>query len=110
MPTIGQFRVKDDGYEGSISTLTMARKVRFVPNPSKKQDDSPDYFVKTGACDLGFARKAKAKGDDGREYLKVFLDDPSFAVPVWAALFEADGKADLVWSRSRARTSSEVEE
>ncbi|MGB6229080.1 MAG: DUF736 domain-containing protein [Litorimonas sp.] len=110
MPTIGQFRVKYDGYEGAISTLTMARKVRFVPNPSKKHDDSPDYFVKTGACDLGFARKAKAKGDEGRAYLKVYLDDPSFAAPIWAALFEDNGKADLVWSRSKDRKSNEAEQ
>lgn len=110
MPTIGQFRVKDDGYEGTISTLTTARKVRLVPNTSKKHDDSPDYFVKTGQSDLGFARKAVAKSEGGKPYLKVFLDDPSFAAPVWAALFEADGKAELVWSRSRARASSEEDE
>jgi len=101
MATIGQFRVTDDGYEGTISTLTMARKVRLVPNDSKKHNDSPDYFVKTGQCDLGFARKAVAKGEAGKPYLKVFLDDPSFAAPVWAAMFEEDGKADLVWSRPK---------
>ncbi|GLQ23844.1 hypothetical protein GCM10007853_17180 [Algimonas ampicilliniresistens] len=102
MATIGQFRIKDDGYEGTISTLTMARKVRLVLNTNKKHDDSPDYFVKTGQCDLGFARKAVAKGEEGQPYLKVFLDDPSFAAPVWAAMFEADGKADLVWSRPKS--------
>jgi len=29
------------------------------------------------------------------------LDDPSFAGPVNAALFDKDGKADLVWSRPK---------
>ncbi|MGJ8558618.1 MAG: DUF736 domain-containing protein [Litorimonas sp.] len=106
MPTIGQFRIKDDGYEGTISTLTMARKVRFVPNDKKKHEDSPDYFVKTGQSDLGFARRAVAKGEDGKPYLKVFLDDPSFAAPVWAALFETDGKAELVWSRPKPASDS----
>ena len=103
MATIGQFRAKDDGYEGTISTLTMARKVKLVPNTNRKNDDSPDFFVKTGKCDLGFARKAVSKGEDGKPYLKVFLDDPSFAVPIWAAMFEADGHADLVWSRPKMR-------
>lgn len=101
MATIGQFRVKDDGYEGTISTLTMARKVKLVPNKNKKNDDSPDFFVKTGQCDLGFARKAVSQGEDGNPYLKVFLDDPSFSAPIWAAMFETDGHADLVWSRPK---------
>ena len=101
MATIGQFRQLNDGYEGTISTLSLARKVRIVPNTKKKNGDSPDYFVKTGQCDLGFARRKTAKGDDGRTYLQVFLDDPSFSEPIWAALFDHDGKADLVWSRSK---------
>ncbi|WP_298916542.1 DUF736 domain-containing protein [uncultured Algimonas sp.] len=105
MATIGQFRVKDDGYKGTISTLTMARKVKLVPNANKKNDDSPDFFVKTGKCDLGFARKAISQGEDSKPYLKVFLDDPSFAAPIWAAMFEADGLADLVWSRPKSRAA-----
>ena len=105
MATIGQFFVKDDGYEGTISTLTMAREVKLVPNTNKKNDDSPDFFLKTGKCDLGFARKAVAQGEDGKPYLKVFLDDPSFAAPVWAAMFEADGQSYLVWSRPKSRSS-----
>ena len=106
MATIGQFRAVKGGFEGTISTLSMARKVRFVPNPEKKRDDSPDYFVKTGQCDLGFARKKNAQGDEGRPYLQVFLDDPSFQEPIWAALFEDDGKADLVWSRARPQENT----
>jgi len=105
MATIGQFRVKDDGYEGTISTLTMACKVTLVPNMSKKNEDSPDFFLKAGKCDLGFARKAIAQGEDGKPYLKVFLDDPSFAGPIWAAMFESDRQADLVWSRPKGRSS-----
>ena len=101
MATIGQFRAVSDGYEGTISTLSMARKVRFVANAEKKHEDSPDFFVKTGQCDLGFARHKTSQGDDGRPYLQVFLDDPSFREPIWAALFESDGKADLVWSRKK---------
>ena len=105
MATIGQFTVKGDGYEGTISTLTMSRKAKLVPNTNKKNDDSPDFFVKTGKCDLGFARKAVSQGEDSKPYLKVFLDDPSFAAPIWAAMFELNGTANLVWSRSKPRVS-----
>ena len=101
MATIGQFRQVENGFEGTISTLSMARKVQFVPNENKKGKDSPDFFVKTGKCDLGFARLKESKGDNPRPYLNVFLDDPSFQEPIWAKLFNDGGKADLVWSRPR---------
>ena len=101
MATIGQFKPVKDGYEGTISTLAMARKVRFVANDNKKGEDSPDFFIKTGKCDLGVAWHAQSEGENPRKYVRVLLDDPSFAVPVNAALFEHDGKADLVWSRQK---------
>ena len=105
MATIGQFRLTHEGYEGTISTLSMARKVRIVPNGNKKNENSPDFFVKTGQCDLGFAHRKISEGQSPRPYLKVFLDDPSFVEPIWAALFEQDGKAELVWSRPRPTAS-----
>ena len=101
MATIGQFKKTKVGFDGHISTLTMDCDVRFIPNENKKNEDSPDYFVKAGQSDLGFARHTVAQGDDGQPYISVFLDDPSFATPIWAALFEADRTAQLVWSRSR---------
>lgn len=100
MATIGQFRPVKDGYEGTISTLSMARKVRFVANGKKKNEDSPDFFVKIGQCDLGAAWREEAK-ETSKPYLSVKLDDPSFAAPINAALFDRDGQADLVWSRPR---------
>ena len=100
MPTIGQFKATEKGYEGEISTLTMKCKVSFIPNENKKTKDSPDFFLKSGECDLGFARHAVARGENGQPFASVFLDDPSFASPIWAALFQTDGSADLVWSRS----------
>lgn len=101
MATIGHFRPVKDGFEGTISTLSLARKVKFVSNSNKKSDESPDYFVKTGQCDLGVAWNDTSKGDHPKDYIRVLLDDPSFALPVNAALFEKEGAADLVWSRPK---------
>ena len=101
MATIGQFKKTNDGFDGQITTLTMDCEVSFIPNNNKKNEDSPDFFVKSGQCDLGFARHTVAKRGDGQPYISVFLDDPSFSSPIWAAMFEADGNADLVWSRSQ---------
>ena len=101
MATIGQFKKTEVGFDGHISTLTMDCDVCFIPNDNKKNEDSPDFFIKAGECDLGFARHAIAQGDDCQPYISVFLDDPSFASPIWAALFETNGSAQLLWSRSR---------
>ena len=105
MANIGLFKHTRNGYEGMITTLTVFANVRIVPNRKKKKDTSPDYFIKSGDSDLGVAWKAQSKGDDQKNYLKCLLDDPSFAKPIQAALFDHETGADLVWNR-RAETNS----
>jgi uncharacterized protein (DUF736 family) len=70
-----------------------------VPNRKKRQESSPDYFIKAGDSDLGAAWKANSKGNEPVDYLRCVLDDPSFDGPVQAALFDREGGADLVWKR-----------
>ena len=43
------------------------------------------------------------RSNEGRDYLSVKLDDPSFTQPIYANLFDAEDGADysLIWSRSR---------
>ena len=101
MAIIGKFKKTEIGFDGRISTLTMDCDVSFIPNENKKNDDSPDFFVKAGECDLGFARHEISQGDEGQPYISVFLDDPSLRAPIWGALFEVEENANLVWSRSR---------
>ena len=60
---------------------------------------------------LAAARVAKAEigacwqktSNEGRDYLSVKLDDPSFTAPIFANLFDdEDGKSyNLIWSRAR---------
>ena len=106
MATIGTFKPTKTGFEGTIATLTaIHRKVKFVTNDNKKSEDSPDYFVKSGHCDLGVAWNDITKPDDGidpLEYISVKLDDPHAVKPIRAALFQNDDGADLVWSRPKA--------
>ena len=99
MANIGFFKPTRTGYEGTITTLTLCAPARFVRNRNKKTDTSPDYFIKSADSDLGVAWQAKTDSDDPTEYLRCILDDPSFAAPVNAALFENDNGASLVWSR-----------
>lgn len=102
MANIGVFTRTRSGFEGTISTLTLCLSARFVPNRSKRGDQSPDYFIKSGDSDLGAGWNAQSKGDDAKEYIKCILDDPSFTSPIHAALFPRSDGADLVWSRPKA--------
>ena len=102
MATIGTFTAGKDGYAGTIRTLTISVKARIVAN-DKKSDAAPDFRVYAGRAELGAAWKARTSSDKPRDYLSVLLDDPSFAEPVRAALFEdEDGAAWLVWNRREA--------
>ena len=105
MSVIGIFTPhKDGGWIGSIRTLTIDIKVRFVPNDDRDNEQSPAFRIYAGRCDLGAAWRQRASGESAREYLSVRLDDPSWPEPISAALFEVEeGKeARLVWNRRRS--------
>ena len=99
MATIGNFTPDKDGYVGTIRTLTMNVKARIVANDQKKSEGAPDFRIFAGRAELGAAWKAQTNGKEPRDYLSVQLDDPSFAEPIHAALFEEEGTAFLVWNR-----------
>ena len=106
MANIGYFTKTRSGYEGTITTLTLCSPARIVPNRNKKRDASPDYFIKAGDSDLGVAWTARSDGDAPKAYLRCVLDDPSFAAPIQAALFDRANGADLVWTRHDAGRSN----
>ena len=101
MANIGAFKSNGTGFEGTIRTLTLQTDVKIVANDKKNGEKSPDFFVKAGDSDIGAAWRMTSKGDDPIDYLSVSLDDPSFSEPIRAALFEKNGRADLVWDRKR---------
>ena len=102
MANIGIFTRTRAGFEGSISTLSLCLSARFVLNGKKRNENSPDYFIKAGDSDLGVGWKAQSQGDAPKEYVRCVLDDPSFAQPIQAALFIRPDGADLVWNRAKA--------
>ena len=99
MATIGSFTPDKDGYTGTIRTMTINIRARFVANDAKTSDNAPDFRIFAGRAELGAAWKARTKDKTPRDYLSVLLDDPGFAEPIRAALFEDDGAAFLVWNR-----------
>jgi uncharacterized protein (DUF736 family) len=102
MANIGTFTKTGNEYKGEIVTMSVQQKnVRIVPEDSDNEN-APSHRVFVG-------RAAWTKtSSEGRNYLSVKLDDPSFTVPIFANLFDdEDGKSyNLIWSRAR-RTNSD---
>lgn len=98
MAQIGTFTRSDDGsFTGTIRTLTLNIKVRFVP-AEKDSDKSPDLRAQSNGIEIGAGWKRSAK-ETGRPYHSVKLDDPSFPAPIYGSLVEVEGRYALIWSR-----------
>ena len=91
---------RNDGFTGTVRTLTLNVKVKFVPN-DKGSANAPDFRVQaSGGYDIGAAWKKVSQAE--RPYLSVTLDDPSFPVTIYARLIEGeDSVHNLIWSRSK---------
>jgi len=100
MANIGTFTAQNNGFAGSVRTLTLNVKVKFVPN-DKGSENAPDFRIQAaGNHDIGAAWKKVSQAE--REYLSVTLDDPSFPATIYARLVEAeDGAHNLIWTRSK---------
>ncbi len=98
MATIGTFTSTENGFTGSIRTLALNLKARIsrVETPSEK---GPHFRIYAGNVELGAAWQKTS--EQGRDYLSVKLDDPSFAAPIYATLAEVEGggSLQLIWSR-----------
>jgi len=103
MATIGTFTRNEDGiFQGSIKTLSLNTKVRFVPAPASDSVKAPDLRAYAGNNGIEFgAAWTKRTKDGARAYHSVKLDDPSFPAPIYASLVEATepNTYSLVWSR-----------
>jgi uncharacterized protein (DUF736 family) len=102
MANIGSFKKVGNEFQGEIVTLSVQTKgVRIVPEASRSGDNAPSHRVFVGRVEIGAAWSKRS--NEGRDYLSVKLDDPSFNSPIYANLFDdEDGNGfTLIWSRSR---------
>jgi len=100
MSQIGTFTRGTDGVlVGTIKTLAVDAKARLVPSDATTTSDkAPDLRVLVSGVEIGAAWRRTSK--DNKPYHSVKLDDPSFAAPIYANLFEGDnGEFALIWSR-----------
>ena len=102
MPIIGTFSAAQDGYAGTIKTMTLTARMRFVANDRKAGDGAPDFRIFADSTEIGAAWRKTKQGSE-ETYLRVKLDDPALPQPIWGALLEAneDGVVPLIWSRDR---------
>ncbi len=97
---IGTFTKSEDGFTGTIRTLTLSTKVKLVP-VEKKSEKAPDFRILSGTLEIGAAWKNISR--ESRPYVSAILDDPSFPAPIYANLFENEtGEHTLLWSRKES--------
>ena len=101
MANIGSFKKVNAEFQGEIVTLTVqARGVRIVPEANRSNDNAPSHRVFVGRAEIGAAWPKRS--NEGRDYLSVKLDDPSFNAPIFANLFDGDDDTwNLIWARGR---------
>jgi uncharacterized protein (DUF736 family) len=98
MAQIGSFTRGEDGtLTGTIRTLSLNVKARFVPTEPSSNEKTPALRIFAGPVEIGAAWKRTSKDDT--VYYSVKLDDPSFPTPIFANLVEVEGGYGLVWSR-----------
>jgi len=105
MATIGTFKkTGTNEFTGEIVTLSVqAKNVRIVPETRAIGENAPSHRVLVGRAEIGAAWSKRS--NEGRDYLGLKLDDPSFNAPIYANLFDdEDGEAfSLIWSRPSRR-------
>jgi uncharacterized protein (DUF736 family) len=98
MAQIGTFtRAEDGSYTGTIKTLSLNIKARFLPVETSGNEKTPNLRVMVGIVEIGAAWRRTSK--DNTVYHSVKLDDPSFSAPIYANLVAIDDGYALVWSR-----------
>ncbi len=105
MATIGTFKkTGSNEFTGETVTLSVQTKnVRIVPDVRASGENAPSHRVFVGRAEIGAAWSKRS--NEGRDYLGLKLDDPSFTAPIYANLFDdEDGDGySLIWSRPNRR-------
>ncbi|MER8779209.1 DUF736 domain-containing protein [Mesorhizobium sp. M0977] len=104
MAIIGTFKKSGNEFSGEIVTLSLQTKnVRIIPESRQVGENAPSHRVFVGRAEIGAAWSKTS--NEGRDYLGLKLDDPSFNAPIYANLFDdEEGEGfSLIWSRPSRR-------
>lgn len=104
MTAIGTFKKSGNDYTGDIVTLSLqAKDVRIIAQENNGNENAPSHRVLVGEVEIGAAWTKRSS--EGRPYLALELDDPSFTAAIYANLIEEYGTEtfSLIWSRGNSR-------
>lgn len=105
MTQIGTFTKTKTGFSGSIRTLSLDVELTIRPVEKSDAESAPDHRI-FASDDREVGAAWSRSGEKAGDYLSITLDDPTFAQPLRAALFqsEADAKVwNLIWNRPSKR-------
>ncbi len=112
MANIGTFKKSGDtNYTGEIVTMSLQKKnVTIVAEEASENENAPSHRVFVAKAEIGACWQKTSK--EGRDYLSIKLDDPSFTAPIFASLFaDEDGKTfAVVRTEHYAAPSAVIEE
>ncbi len=103
MAQLGTFTKAPDGiYRGKIRSLMLNVDLEIRPFDSLRSISSiaPSHLVFAGDLETGVA--SEKTGKDGRLYLSVKLDDPTFPAPVYFTVSCVESVWLATWSRPGA--------
>jgi uncharacterized protein (DUF736 family) len=102
--TIATLSRTDDGFKGTLTTLTMSAPIEIQKNPRKAKPTEPDYRVVAtrNGFELGAAwiRQSRTNGED---YVSVSLTAPELNGVMYGNIAPAPGGKEgefvLIWNR-----------
>jgi uncharacterized protein (DUF736 family) len=100
MANIGSFKKVGNDFNGEIITLSLqAKGVRIVAEQNRSSNENaPSHRVFVGRAEIGAAWSKRS--EEGRDYLSLKLDDPSFNAPIYANLLDEEGDVRSSLARS----------
>lgn len=107
---IGTFTAAAGGFAGHLHTLTLDIDLVLLPAESSDSESAPDFRIMAGSDEQAREVGAgwKHVGEKAGDYVALQIDDPMFAQPLRANLFQGDGNAHvLVWSRPSRREKAD---
>ena len=100
MATIANLAKQKDGSITGTLLIPSFNGARIVLTPVEKKGKGPEFRLTIGAFEAGAAWKRET---ETATYYSVKLDDPTFARPIYCALFKAPDGYVLVWDRPKPK-------
>ena len=88
-------KIETGGYEGTLSTMSLKKRIRIVPNRTKETDMQPDFRVYTDdRVEIGGGWNRVGK-NSGNPYVSLTFAAPEFGPSkIYANLGRAAGQDD----------------